>query len=324
MAEIIGIDLGTSSTRIYVQSKKAVIFDEPTCLSIDIKTDQIVNIGYLAFKSLGRTPYGIEVEFPMKEGVVADIQSAYQLIDQVFQNRGKKRMLRGASFYVSAPNQMTNVEKNALIDVFKKIGAREIILQPCGKLAALGAGYDVNSPTGTIILDIGGGISDCGAVSMGDIVVAHSTKVGGKEFDHVIERYIKNKKNLDIGPRASEQVKARIASVNPKAENQFYEVSGRNISTGLPSTAIISTAELYPLLRQLINQIEDNVKEVIQDIPSEMVGDIVKSGIILTGGGSQIAGMKETLQSDLKIPVNQIKDPSNAVILGLAKMIEQE
>lgn len=243
MAEIIGIDLGTSSTRIYVKSKKAVIFDEPTCLSIDIKTDQIVNIGYLAFKSLGRTPYGIEVEFPMKEGVVADIQSAYQLIDQVFQNRGKKRMLRGASFYVSAPNQMTNVEKNALIDVFKKIGAREIILQPCGKLAALGAGYDVNSPTGTIILDIGGGISDCGAVSMGDIVVAHSTKVGGKEFDHVIERYIKNKKNLDIGPRASEQVKARIASVNPKAENQFYEVSGRNISTGLPSTAIISTAE---------------------------------------------------------------------------------
>ena len=164
MAEIIGIDLGTSSTRIYVKSKKAVIFDEPTCLSIDIKTDQIVNIGYLAFKSLGRTPYGIEVEFPMKEGVVADIQSAYQLIDQVFQNRGKKRMLRGASFYVSAPNQMTNVEKNALIDVFKKIGAREIILQPCGKLAALGAGYDVNSPTGTIILDIGGGISDCGAV----------------------------------------------------------------------------------------------------------------------------------------------------------------
>ena len=100
MAEIIGIDLGTSSTRIYVKSKKAVIFDEPTCLSIDIKTDQIVNIGYLAFKSLGRTPYGIEVEFPMKEGVVADIQSAYQLIDQVFQNRGKKRMLRGASFYV--------------------------------------------------------------------------------------------------------------------------------------------------------------------------------------------------------------------------------
>lgn len=321
MAEIIGVDLGTSSLRIYVGGKKAVIFDEPTCIATDSRTGNVVDIGYLAFKALGRSPHGIDVEFPMKDGVVADVTAAYRLINQVFVNQGKQRMLKGATFYVSAPNQMTTVERDALIEVFKKLGAREIILIPCGKLAALGSGYDVKSPTGTLILDIGGGIADCGAVSMGDIVAAHSTKVGGKEFDHVLERYIKNRKNLDVGPRAAEQVKMRIGSVDAKADNQFYEVSGRNISTGLPSSVVLSTSEIYPLYKPLMEQIEENVREVIQDIPAEMVGDIVSSGLILTGGGSRIAGMRSVLESALKIPVIQINDPANAVIVGLASMV---
>lgn len=322
MAGTIGIDLGTSSTRIYVGEKKAVIFDEPTCIAFDKKTGKVLDIGYLAFKALGRSPQTTAVCFPMKDGVVADTTLAYKLINQVFVNQGKSRLLKGARFYVSAPNEMTTVEKDALIEVFKKLGAKEIVLQPCGKLAAKGVGYDVESPTGTLVLDIGGGISDCGAISMGDIVVSHSTKVGGKAFDHAIERYIKTKKNLDIGPRAAEQVKTRIGSVDPKVENQFYEVTGRNISTGLPSSTVVSTYELLPIFRPLMDQIEENVREVIQDIPSEMVGDIVKSGILLTGGASQISGMKNALEADLKVPVNQIKDSSNAVIIGLAKMIE--
>lgn len=322
MAEVIGMDLGTSSLRIYVGSKKAVIFDEPTCIATDSNNGSVVDIGYLAFKALGRAPYGVNVEFPMKDGVVADVKSAYRLIDQVFVNQGKQRMLKGSKVIVSAPNRMTSVEKDALIEVIKKLGAREIIIEPCGKLAALGSGYDVKSPTGILMLDIGGGIADCGAVSMGNIVASQSVKVGGKAFDHVLERYIKNKKNLDIGPRAAEQVKMRIGSVDPKADNQFFEVAGRNISTGLPSSIVLSTAEIYPLFKPLMEQLEENVMEVIQSIPAEMVGDIVRSGLLLTGGGSQISGMRNALESDLKIPVNQLNDPSNAVILGLANMVE--
>lgn len=322
MADEIAIDLGTSYTRIYVSQKKAVIFDEPTCLAIDRESGRITDVGYLAYKALGRTPFGLSIVFPMKDGVVADVNYTSKMIDQVFNNLGKKRLLRGTKYYVSAPNEMTAVEKDALVEVYKRLGAKEIYLEPCGKVAALGAGFDIASPTGTLILDIGGGVSDCAAISMGDIVVSHSTKVGGRAFDHKVERFLKNSKNLSVGPRAAEQVKMRIGSINPKSENSFFEVSGRNIATGLPTTAIVSTYELIPLFRPLVEEIERTVTEVIQDIPSEMVGDIVKSGLILTGGGSNLPGIKEILQDELKIPVRQIQDPSNAVIIGLAKLIE--
>lgn len=323
MADVIAVDLGTSLTKIYVTTKNAVIFDEPTCIAVDKENGRVQDIGYLAFKALGRAPYGINVEFPIRDGVVADVDSAYRLIDQVFVNLGKKRMLRNSKFIVGAPNELTPVEKAALIEVFRKLGAREIVLVPDAKSVAIGAGYDVKSPTGILVLDIGGGTSDCGAVSMGDIVVAHSTKVGGKAFDKVIDRFIKNKKGLLIGPRAAEQVKMRIGSVLDKSENQFFEVSGRSIATGLPSTAIVSTAELLPLFAPLVSEIEENVEEVIQDIPAEMVGDIVKAGLILSGGGSQIAGMKEVLERDLRIPVRHVSDASHSVIVGLAKLAKE-
>lgn len=322
MADEIGIDLGTSSTRIYVANKKAVVFDEPTCLAVEKDTKAIRNIGYLAFKSLGRAPYGVEVEFPVKDGVIADVELVARFVEQVFSNLGKRKLLRNARFFVAAPNQMTKVEKNALVEVFKKLGAREIVLMPSAKAAAIGAGFDPESPSGTLVLDVGGGVSDCGALSMGEIVVAHSTKVGGKAFDHAVDRFVKTSKNLDVGFRAAEQVKMRIGSVDPKAENQFCEVSGRNIANGLPSTAVISTAELVPLFRPLLEEIEENVREVIQDIPAEMVGDIVRAGILLSGGGSQLAGMKEALEGDLKVPVHPVSDPAHAGIIGLAKTIE--
>lgn len=323
MADAIAVDLGTSLTKIYLTQKNAIIFDEPTCLAYDKEYGKVVDIGYLAFKALGRSPYGIRVEFPIRDGMVADVTSAYRLIDQVFVNLNRKRTLRNSKFIVGAPNELTPVEKGALIEVFKRLGAREITLVPNAKAVALGAGFDVESPSGILVLDIGGGDSDCGAISMGEIVVAHSTKVGGQAFDKAIDRFIKNKKGLMIGPRASEQVKMRIGSVSDKSENQFFEVSGRSIATGLPSTAIVSTAELLPLFAPLVAEIEENVQEVIQDIPAEMVGDIVKGGLLLSGGGSLIAGMKEVLERDLRIPVRHISDASHSVIVGLAKLAKE-
>ncbi len=321
-AKVICIDLGTSMTRIWLSSRGNV-FDEPTAIAIDSRTGKVAEIGYLASKAIGRSPYDIKVFDPVQAGVVADVELCVRFISQVFINLKLHRALRGSTVLASAPNQMTTVERDALLDVIKNLGARRIIIESSAKMAALGAGVDMSSPKGVLVLDIGGGISDCGAIALGDIAAARSTKVGGRSFDRAIERFAKNNKNLAIGPVTSEMAKMRIGSVDTGAENQFLEVSGRDVVTGLPSSAILSTAELRPILIPLAEEIADMTEEVLQDVKPELASDLVKSGVLVTGGGALIGGMKVFLEKELKMPIHLASDMPNGVMLGLKKAAEE-
>ncbi len=321
-SNVICIDMGTSQMRIWLASK-GNIFDEPTAVAIDTRTGKVAEIGYLASKALGRSPYDIKVYRPVQDGVVADVSLCARFISQVFVNLRLHRVLRGSTVLVSAPNQLTAVEKDALVDVIRNLGARRIILESAAKMAALGAGIDMSSPRGVMVLDIGGGISDCAAISLGDVAAARSTKIGGESFDRAIVRFTKNTKNLAIGPATAEQAKMRIGSLDMGSENQFLEVSGRDIVTGLPSSAVLSTAELRPVLLPLAQEIADTTTEVLQDVKPELAADLVKSGILVTGAGALVAGTKEFLENTLKMAVHFASDMPNGVMLGLKKAAEE-
>ena len=320
--KVICIDLGTSQTRVWL-STKGNIFDEPTALAIDNKSDRIIEIGYLADKAMGRNPADISIVRPVQNGVVADVMMCSLFIYRIFANQGLERYLRGATVIVSRPNSITPVEQMALDQVFQKIRVKRVIQVPCAEMAALGAGIDTSSPRGILVLDIGGGTSDCAAVALGNIAVSHTVPIGGKTFDRAIIRTVKKTRNLILGPATAESCKMRIGSISDDSENQFVEAMGRDVSTGLPSSAIISTAEIRPVLQNLAEQITDMVIEVIQDVKPELAAALVNSGILVSGGGAQLGGMKEYLADTLKIPVHFAADMPNGTMLGLKRLAER-
>lgn len=316
------IDLGTTQTRVWV-SMKGNIFDEPTAMAVDEKTGKILEIGYLADRAAGRSPKDVSIIRPMKDGVVADVDLCASFVYRIFANQKMENLLKGSTVLVSCPNFLTTVEKNALFDVFEKLKVRRTILEPAAKMAALGAGIDMSSPRGILVLDIGGGSSDCAAVALGNIAVSRTIKVGGKAFDAAIIRYAKNARNLYLGPQTAESCKMRIASLSAEAENQFLEVRGRDISTGLPSSAVLSTSELRPVLLPLAKQIADMATEVVQDVKPELAADLVRSGVLVSGSGAQLGGMKDFLSNNLRMPIHFATDMPNGTMLGLQRQAKR-
>ncbi len=320
--KVICIDLGSTQTRVWLYGK-GNIFDEPTALAIDLNNRQVIEIGYLADKAAGRNPSSVDIVRPVRDGAIASTDMCALFIYRVFANQGLDRFLRGATVIVSRPNRVTDVERQALNAVFHKLRAKQVIQVPGAEMAALGAGIDTSSPRGILAMDIGGGTSDCAAVALGKIAVSYTVKVGGTAFDNAIIRYCKRARNLVLGPATAESCKMRIGSLNIDAENQFLEVMGRDVSTGLPSSAILSTAEIRPVLLPLAEQIADMATEVIQDVEPEMAADLVRSGVLVSGAGAQLGGMKEYLTKALRIPVHFATDMPNGTMLGLQRYAER-
>lgn len=319
--KIVCVDLGTTQTRVWVSSK-GNIFDEPTAMALD-SNGKVLEIGVLADRAAGRSPKDVTIFRLMKDGVVADVDLCASFIWRIFANQNMERLLRGAIVLVSCPNDMTSVEKNALFEVFERVKVSKTILEPSAKMAALGAGIDMSSPRGILVLDIGGGSSDCAAVAMGSIAVSHTVKVGGRSFDSALIRYCKNSRNLVLGPQTAETCKMRICSLSKDAENQFYEVRGRDVSTGLPSSCILSTSELRPALLPLAQQICEMVAETVQDVKPELAADLVRSGVLVSGAGAQMGGMKEFLSTNLRMPIHFAADMPNGTMLGLQRQAKR-
>lgn len=316
------IDLGTTQTRVWVEGR-GNIFDEPTALAIDLDSKRVIEIGYLADKASGRNPGNVVIVRPIRDGVVADVDMCALLIYRIFANQGLARLLKGAPVIVSRPNRITEVELKALREVFQKLRVGRLIEVPGAEMAALGAGIDTSSPRGILVLDIGGGTSDCAAVALGKIAVSHTVKVGGTAMDRAIIRYCKRAKHIVLGSATAESVKMRIGSLSSDSEDQFLEAMGRDVSSGLPTSAIISTSEIRPVLLPLAEQIADMATEVIQDVKPEMAADLVRSGVLVSGAGAQLGGMKEYLTKALRIPVHFASDMPNGTMLGLQRQAER-
>jgi len=321
--EKICIDIGTVNTRVWTSSK-GDIFNEPTCLTLSRKTGEVIEIGYLASYSADRNSADVVSFSPMVQGVVGDIDLVTLFLKQIFINQHLEKILKKSIIYVSAPSVITSVEKNALLTSIKQLGAKRIEVVSACRAAAYGSGVDFSSPKGIMVLDIGGGISDCAVLVMGQSVSSDTIKIGGNDFDKAIIKFFKKYKNMLIGKVTAQTVKMRICSISESSENQFFQVAGKDIVTGLPVNTVISTNELKPILVGLSSEIADLSIDLIKNVKPELASDLTRTGMLVTGSGALLGGMKEFLETKLSMPIHFASDMANGVIAGLQKLAKDE
>lgn len=317
----IGMDLGTSNILVTIKGK-GIVLNEPSVVAIDRRNNEIVATGHEAKEMLGRTPEQIRAVRPMKDGVIADFSATQLMIKNIVSkvckryNAGKPRVV------VGVPSGITEVEERAVEEAIAGAGAKEVYLIEEPMAAAIGAGLEVVEPTGSMIVDIGGGTTEVAVVSLGGIVVSDSIKIAGDEIDEDIVNYIKNNLNLAIGTTAAEQVKIELGCAIPLVTEKSMEIRGRELTTGLPENKIVTSAQIQEAIAPSIEKIIDLVKSTLEKTPPELASDIVERGITLAGGGALIKGIDTLISQKTEIPVFIAERPLDCVANGTEKVIE--
>lgn len=318
-----GIDLGTANTLVYVKGK-GIIVHEPSVVAIRTDTGAIEAVGEQAKLMIGRTPGNIVARRPMKDGVIADFDTtAIMLRHFIRQALKKKSIFSGRPrVMVCVPSGITAVEKRAVEDATLQAGAREAHTIEEPMAAAIGAGLPVGEPTGSMVVDIGGGTTEVAIISLGGIVTSRSIRVAGDEMDEAIIQYIKKAYNLMIGERTAENLKMTIGSAIPSDRQETAEVRGRDLVTGLPKTLTISAEEIAKALTDTVNAIIDAVKITLEKSPPELASDIMDRGIVLTGGGALLRGLDRLLARETGMPVVVAENPLDCVAIGTGKALD--
>jgi len=318
----IGIDLGTANTLVHLKSK-GIVIREPSVVAINNNTGEVLAVGLEAKSMIGRTPGNITAIRPMKDGVIADFQVTQGMLKYFIRKAIGNSMFVRPRVVVCVPSGVTEVEKRAVIDATLHAGAKEAYLIEEPMAAAIGANLPVDEPTGSMVVDIGGGTSEVAVISLGGIVVSRSLRIGGDELDDVIVLYVKKEYNLMIGERTAEDIKIRIGSAYKLEEESKYTVSGRDLVTGLPKEIEISSVEIREALTEPINSIVDSIKYTLEKTPPELAADIMEKGIMLTGGGALLRGLDQLINRETGIPVNVAEYPLDCVALGTGKVLEE-
>ena len=317
----IGIDLGTASVLVYIRGR-GVVLKEPSVVAFDRDTNKIKAIGEDARLMLGRTPGNIVAVRPLRQGVISDYTVTEKMMKYFIQKAVGKRTFRKPRIAVCVPSGVTEVEKKAVEDATFQAGAREVYIIEEPIAAAIGAGIDISKPCGNMVVDIGGGTTDIAVISLGGTVVSTSIKVAGDDFDDALVRYMRKKYNLLVGERTAEDIKIRIGCCYPRVEDDFMEVRGRNLVTGLPRIIKVSTGETEEALKEPCNQIVEAVHSVLEKTPPELAADIADRGIVLTGGGSLLQGLEALITSKTGINTVTAEDPMTAVAIGTGRYVE--
>ncbi len=315
----IGIDLGTATVLVYVDGK-GIVLNEPSVVAIDKNLDCIAKIGKDAQVMLGRNPANIEVVRPLKEGVISRYNVTEKML-QYFISRACEKTIMQPRVLICIPMGISEVEERAVMDAGTQAGARKTYLIHEPVAAALGAGIDIFSPTGSMVVDIGGGTTEVAVIALGGIVVSKSIKVAGDKFDEAIMRYVRRKHNIAIGERTAEQIKIRIGAVYEHPEAQTMQVKGRCLVQGLPKEVTLSSKEMLEAMMEPISAILDAICSVIEKTPPELVGDILKNGLVMTGGGSQLYGLDRLIADVIEIKTRVAKDPAKCVAMGTGKIL---
>ena len=321
-ARDLGIDLGTANTLVHVRGK-GIVIREPSVVAIRSDRRQVLAVGEEAKRMIGRTPGNIVAIRPMKDGVIADFDVTRDMLQYFI----RKSIMRGLPFHprvvVCVPSGVTEVEKRAVEEAARQAGAREAYLVEEPMAAAIGAGLPVHEPTGSMVVDIGGGTSEVAIISLGGIVTSKSLRVGGNKLDDAIIYYIKKEYNLMIGERTAEDIKITIGSAYPREEEQSMDIRGRDLVTGLPKTLRITSAEVMEAMRDPINSIVEAIKLTLEKTPPELASDIMDKGIMLTGGGALLDGMDKLVRQETGMPVHVADNPLDCVALGAGKVVEE-
>lgn len=317
----IGVDLGTVNVLVYVRGK-GIVLQEPSVVAISINDNRIVAIGREALAMMGRSPESIEVLRPMRDGVIADYVVTEAMLRYFISGIvGRFRLFR-PEVMISVPVGVTTVESRAVHDAAIQAGAKNAHLIPEPLAAALGAAMPVHTPTGNMVINIGGGASEAAVISMNDIVVAGSVRVGGNRMDEAIAAYLRRKYNLMVGERTAEEIKIEIGSAMPLEEELTMEARGRDQVAGLPRIIEVSSGEVTEAIAEPLAAIVSVVKSVLEETPPELAADIIDRGMVMTGGGSLLRNMDRYLTKETGVPAYLADQPMACVALGAGKALE--
>jgi rod shape-determining protein MreB len=318
----LGIDLGTANTLVYVCGK-GIVIAEPSVVAIDTKTRKALHVGAEAKAMIGKTPANIVAIRPLKDGVIADFDSVEMMLYYFIRKVHLQRLVTPhPRVVIGIPSGVTEVEKRAAKDAALSAGAREAYTIEEPMAAAIGAGLPVNEPTGSLIIDIGGGTTEVAVISLGGIVVNNSLRIAGDEIDDAIVQYARRDHNLVIGDRMAENAKMAAGSAYPLEEERRCTLRGRDLLTGLPKAIEVSSVELRDAISGPVNTIVDLIKTSIEETPPELIADIMEQGITLAGGGALLLGLERRLQTELRMPVHTAEDPLTCVARGTGRVAE--
>lgn len=318
----IGIDLGTANTLVFMKNK-GIVLREPSVVAVDVNTDTVLAVGLQAKNMIGRTPGSIVAVSPLKDGVIANFDITATMLKHFIRKTVKTGIFsKRPKVVVCIPAGVTEVEKRAVEDATRQAGAREVELIQEPMAAAIGAGLPVAEPTGSMVVDIGGGTSEIAIISLGDIVTSQSVRVAGNKFDEAIVSYIKKKYNLLIGERTAENIKIQIGSAFEYEDEGSMEIKGRNLVDGLPKHIEITSAEVREALKDSLNLIVEAIKGTLEKTPPELAADIIDHGIMLTGGGALLRGMEKLVAQETKIMVHVAENPLDCVVDGTGKRLD--
>lgn len=318
----IAIDLGTTNILVYVKGQ-GIVLNEPSAIVIDKTTRRIVAVGDEARPMIGRTSGALSVIRPLREGVIADYDATEEMIRYFVRKAVGKSLFLKPRIMICIPSGVTDVEKRAVLEAATQAGGGKVYLIEEPIAAAMGAGLVIGEAMGNMVVDIGGGTTDVAVLSLGGIVKSDSVRVGGDRFDESIIRYVKKEHNLLIGESTAEEVKIRVGTAKYKGRNEFLEICGRDLVSGLPKVIRITSAETREALAEPVNAIIESVKTVLEATPPELASDIIERGMVMTGGGALLFGLDEVISQVTGIPVMIAEDTLSCVVLGSGNALEK-
>jgi len=317
----IAIDLGTASTLVYIRNQ-GIVLNEPSVVAIEKQTNQILAVGEEAKKMMGRNPSHIEVIRPMRDGVIADFEMTERMLRYFIQKTLKRRPLVRPRMTIGIPSRITQVEQRAVQESAELAGGREVYLIEEPVAAAIGAGLPITEPTGNMVVDIGGGTTDIAVISLGGIVHSESVRIAGDQLDGAIMNFLKRDYSLLIGDHMAERIKIEIGSAYPLTEKKQMPVKGRDLISGIPRTILLDDTEVREAIQESLGTIVRAIRTTLENTPPELAGDIMDRGIVLTGGGSLLAGLDTRLREETGLPIVTVDDPLTSVVLGVGKTLE--
>lgn len=321
----LGIDLGTANSMVYMRNH-GIVVSEPSVVAIEKRTKSILAVGKEARQMIGRTPANIVAIRPLKDGVISDFDTTqamiHHFIHQAHNYFGKGFKIPRPRVIIGVPSSVTEVERQAVIDAARTAGAREVFIVEEAMAAAIGANLPIETASGSMIVDVGGGTTDIAVFSLGDIVVDKTMKIAGDEMDEDIINYVREKYNLLIGERTAEDIKISMGSAMPLKKEKKAPVQGRDLLTGLPKIVELSSVEVREAIMNSILVITESIKDAVEETPPELLKDLLTSGVSLAGGGALIMGLDSFWSKELNIPVKIVEDPLSTVARGTALMLD--
>lgn len=316
----LGIDLGTANVLIYSEGK-GIVLREPSVVAVDKNDGKVISVGSDARSMMGRTPGNVEAVRPLHSGVISDYDMTQKLLSACIRKVTGYTLVK-PRVVISVPSAVTEVEERALIQAAMEAGARRVYLIEEPLAAALGAGLDMNGPQGNMVVDIGGGLTDLAVLSMNDVAVSSSLKFGGDTFDETVIAFVRRHFGILIGENTAEEIKIAIGTVAEREDDRSMQVKGRDLKTGLPREATISSSDLLDGFRRAARVLLDEILSLLEKTAPELVADLSRNGIVLTGGGSQLRGLAELITQRTELPCRVAEDPDICVAVGCGKSLQ--